>query len=236
MRRLLYISCFACFILSCSKGYRIKGTSDLSSLEGKMIMLMTATDDQWHVLDSCEVVHGGFRMHGMVDSTVIATLFLDGQPVMPLILEPGKIDVLISNIMLKVEGSPLNDSLYGFIAEKYKLDLRAVELERIEPQMIMNGYRQDEIEAYVDSMYASLGTDMRNLVLGFIKRNYDNVLSLCGFSMLCNGLPRPMLTPLMQEVVDDAPSVFLEHPSIDKYLHMARENTERYGVASVLGE
>ena len=138
--------------------------------------------------------------------------------------------------MLKVEGSPLNDSLYGFIAEKYKLDLRAVELERIEPQMIMNGYRQDEIESYVDSMYASLGTDMRNLVLGFIKRNYDNVLSLCGFSMLCNGLPRPMLTPLMQEVVDDAPSVFLEHPSIDKYLHMARENTERYGVASVLGE
>lgn len=236
MTRLLYISCLACMLLSCSKGYRIKGTSNLSNLEGKTVMLMTAVENQWELIDSCELLHGSFRMKGRVDSTMVATLFLDGQAVMPLIIEPGKIDVVISDLMLNVSGAPLNDSLYAFIAEKYKLDLRAVELERIEPQMIMNGYASDVIEAYVDSMYTRLGNDMRNLVLGFIRKNYDNVLSLCGFSMLCNGLPRPLITPLMQEVIDDAPKEFLSHPSISEYLRLAHEDTERYGVASVVAE
>ena len=223
-------------LLSCSKGYRIKGTSNLSNLEGKTVMLMTAVENQWELIDSCELLHGSFRMNGRVDSTMIATLFLDGQAVMPLIIEPGKIDVVISDLMLNVSGAPLNDSLYAFIAEKYKLDLRAVELERIEPQMIMNGYASDVIEAYVDSMYTRLGNDMRSLVLGFIRENYDNVLSLCGFSMLCNGLPRPLITPLMQEVIDDAPKEFLSHPSISEYLRLVHEDTERYGVASVVAE
>lgn len=236
MTRLLYISCLACMLLSCSKGYRIKGTSNLSNLEGKTVMLMTAVENQWELIDSCELLHGSFRMNGRVDSTMIATLFLDGQAVMPLIIEPGKIDVVISDLMLNVSGAPLNDSLYAFIAEKYKLDLRAVELERIEPQMIMNGYASDVIEAYVDSMYTRLGNDMRSLVLGFIRENYDNVLSLCGFSMLCNGLPRPLITPLMQEVIDDAPKEFLSHPSISEYLRLVHEDTERYGVASVVAE
>ena len=236
MTRLLYISCLVCMLLSCSKGYRIKGTSNLRSLDGKTVTLMTAVDNQWQLIDSCELLHGSFRMNGRVDSTVIATLFLDGEAVMPLILEPGKIDVVISDFMLDVSGAPLNDSLYAFIAEKYKLDLRVVELERIEPQMIMNGHSSDEIEAYVDSMYTRLGNDMRSLVLGFIKKNYDNVLSLCGFSMLCNGLPRPMVTPLMQEVIDDAPEKFLSHPSISNFLRMAHEDTERYGVADVVIE
>lgn len=236
MTRLLYFSCLICMLLSCSKGYRIKGTSNLTGLDGKTVSLMTAVDSQWEQIDSCELLHGVFRMKGRIDSTMIATLFLDGQAVMPLILEPGKIDVVISDFMLNVSGAPLNDSLYAFIAEKYKLDLRAVELERIEPQMIMNGHAPEEIEAYVDSMYTRLGNDMRNLVLGFIKKNYDNVLSLCGFSMLCNGLPRPMITPLMQEVIDDAPRNFLSHPSISGFLRTAYEATEGYGVADATAE
>lgn len=236
MTRLLYFSCLMCMLLSCSKGYRIKGTSNLTGLDGKTVSLMTAVDSQWELIDSCELLHGVFRMKGRIDSTMIATLFLDGQAVMPLILEPGKIDVVISDFMLNVSGAPLNDSLYAFIAEKYKLDLRAVELERIEPQMIMNGHAPEEIEAYVDSMYTRLGNDMRNLVLGFIRKNYDNVLSLCGFSMLCNGLPRPMITPLMQEVIDDAPRNFLSHPSISGFLRKAHEATEGYGVADAAAE
>ena len=148
MSRLLYILCVAS-LLSCTKAYRIKGTSNLTGLDGKTVSLMTAVDSQWELIDSCELLHCAFRMNGRVDSTMIATLFLDGQAVMPLILEPGKIDVVISDFMLNVSGAPLNDSLYAFIAEKYKLDLRAVELERIEPQMIMNGHAPEEIEAYV---------------------------------------------------------------------------------------
>ncbi len=233
MSRLLYILCVAS-LLSCTKAYRIKGTSNISSIDGKTITLMTSVDNVWEVIDSCEVLHGKFSMAGRTDSTMIATLFLDGHPIMPIILEPGKMGVTISNIMLKVAGTPLNDSLYAFIARKYKLDLKAVDMERMESQMIMNGYAQADIQHSVDSAYQDLAKEMQGLVCGFIGRNYDNVLGLCGFSMLCNGLAYPMITPLMQTVIDDAPQSFLEQPSISKFLRMARENMEKHGMADVV--
>ena len=232
MGRLLVICMIACFF-SCAKGYRIMGESNVSRLEGKTVTLMTSEDNVWRMLDSCEVLHGKFRMAGKADSTLIATLFLDGNPIMPLIVEPGRMEVVISNIHLGVSGTPLNDSLYSFIARKYKLDFRAMELEHMESQMIMNGYGEAEIQAHLDSAYQVLSDEMQTLVCGFIGDNFHNVLSLCGFSMLCNGLPYPIITPLIQSVIDDAPQVFLDHPSVSVFLEMARDNTERYGLASV---
>ena len=232
MGRLLVICMIACFF-SCTKGYRIMGESNVSRLEGKTVTLMTSEDNVWRMLDSCEVLHGKFRMAGKADSTLIATLFLDGNPIMPLIVEPGRMEVVISNIHLGVSGTPLNDSLYSFIARKYKLDFRAMELEHMESQMIMNGHGEAEIQAHLDSAYQVLSDEMQTLVCGFIGDNFHNVLSLCGFSMLCNGLPYPIITPLIQSVIDDAPQVFLDHPSVSAFLEMARDNTERYGLASV---
>ena len=194
---------------------------------------MTSEDNVWRALDSCEVLHGQFVMKGRVDSNMITTLFLDGKPIMPVILEPGEMDVTMSKLIFKVAGTPLNDSLYSFIARKYKLDLRVVELEREESQMIMNGYSEAEIQAHIDSVYQVLGEDMKRLVCNFIGDNYHNVLGLCGFSMLCNGLPYPMITPLIQKVINEAPQVFLAHPSISKFMQMAHDNMERYGLANI---
>ena len=238
MGRIFYILCLAfsllcvaIFFLSCTKGYRIKGTSDIQSIDGKTITLKASHNGEWRTLDSCEIIHGKFRMKGKTDTTLITTLFLDGEAIMPMILEPGDIDITVSNIRLKAEGTRLNDSLYQFIARKYRLDLRAIELERMEAQMIMNGHDQPTIQHRMDSTYQSLRNEMHSLVLSFIGKNYDNALSLCGFSMLCNGLPYPIITPLIQAVIDDAPKAFLEHPTISKFLRTAHENTERYGVA-----
>ena len=231
MRKIIYTACTIACLLSCAQGYKIKGESSISSIEGKAISLKAPNGQTWRTLDSCEVLHGKFAMKGKVDSTLIATLFLNGYPLMPIILEPGKCEVTISDAALKVEGTPLNDSLYKFIANKYELDLRALELERLEAQMIMNGYRQDEIQQRIDSTFQTLNEEMHTLVRGFIKRNYTNVLSLCGFSMLCNGLPRPIITPLIQSVVDDAPKSFLDHPTIKEFLHEARENIASYDIA-----
>ena len=231
MGRLIYIACVVFCFLSCTKSYKIVGTSSIQGINGKTITLKVSDDNTWHVVDSCEVVHGQFSMRGRADSVLMATLFVDGQPMMPMILEPGKIDITVSNMMLKAAGTPLNDSLYKFIASKYKLDLRVLELEHMEAQMIMNGYDQATIQQCIDSTYVVLRDEMRTLVLDFIGRNYDNILSICGFSMLCNGLPYPIITPLIQAVIDDAPETFLSQPSISNFLHIAHENTERHGVA-----
>lgn len=239
MNRLLYVlSLVSSFLsLSCSDDYRIKGTSSLSHIDGKTITLMTSVDNEWRMVDSCEVLHGKFQMRGEADSNFIATLFIDGQPLMPIIIEPGRMEVLINNLTFKVAGTPLNDSLYQFIARKYRLDMRAMEVDRMESQMIMDGYPQSEIEAHLDSAYQTLGTAMEILVRNFIGSNFDNVLSLCGFSMLCNGLPYPTITPLMQSVIDEAPREFLEQPMISRFLQTARENMEKHGMAdAVCGE
>lgn len=194
---------------------------------------MSSDGNEWRTIDSCEVLHGQFQMRGKVDSTLITTLFLDGVPVMPMILEPGTMDITISNIMFKVEGTPLNDSLYNFIARKYRLDLEAIELERMESQMIMNGYAQHVIEHRVDSAYNKLNEAMQTLVMDFIGGNFDNVLSLCGFSMLCNGLPFPIITPLIQSVLDEAPPAFHNHPSIKQFVNMANDNMANHAIADM---
>lgn len=222
-----------CVLASCTKGYRIKGTSSISSIDGKTIALMSSDGNEWRTIDSCEVLHGQFQMRGKIDSTLITTLFLDGVPVMPMILEPGTMDITISNIMFKVEGTPLNDSLYNFIARKYRLDLEAIELERMESQMIMNGYAQHVIEHRVDSAYNKLNEAMQTLVMDFIGGNFDNVLSLCGFSMLCNGLPFPIITPLIQSVLDEAPPAFHNHPSIKQFVNMANDNMANHAIADM---
>lgn len=235
MNKLLYILSLisSLFSFSCADSYRIMGTSNLFDIDGKTITLRMAEDNVWRTLDSCEVLHGQFLMKGKIDSNIVATLFLDGKPVMPVIVEPGDMDVTMSKLTFKVSGTPLNDSLYNFIARKYKLDLRVVELEREESQMIMNGYGEAEIQAHIDSVYQVLGEDMKRLVCSFIGENYHNVLGLCGFAMLCNGLPYPMITPLIQKVIDEAPQVFLEHPSISNFLQVAYDNMERYGLANI---
>lgn len=234
MRKLIYVLCVTACCLSCAKSYKIVGESNIQDIDGKTISLRTSENGEWRVLDSCEVLHGQFRMKGMIDSTLIATLFLDGQPMMPMILEPGKIDITVSNIALKAAGTPLNDSLYKFIARKYQLDLRTIELDRMEAQMIMNGDAPHIIQHRVDSIYQALRDEMQSLVLNFIGSNYDNALSLCGFSMLCNGLPYPIITPLIQSVIDNAPQTFLDNPGISKFLHEVRKQTEQYGIADAI--
>lgn len=229
-RKLIFILCIAACVLSCTKSYKIVGESSIQDIDGKTISLRILENGVWRTLDSCEVLHGQFCMKGKTDSTLITTLFLDGHPLMPMILEPGKIDITVSNIALKAAGTPLNDSLYKFIARKYQLDLRAAELDRTEAQMIMNGYDQSSIQHRIDSTYQALRDEMQNLVLSFIGDNYDNALSLCGFSMLCNGLPYPIITPLIQSVIDNAPQSFLSHPSICHFLHEAREQVEQHGI------
>lgn len=234
MRTILFFALSAACLLSCNKGYRIKGTSSISSIDGKTIAIKTHNGEHWKVLDSCEVLHGQFRMNGNTDTAQITTLFLDGQPIMPLILEPGKIDITISNIKLKVEGTQLNDSLYNFITRKHKLDLRATELERMEAQMIINGHPAERIEQHIDSAFHALNNEMHELVCNFIAQNYSNALGLCGFAMLCNGLPHPIITPLIQSVINDAPESFLSHPSIKEFLKAAHENTDKYGIADAI--
>jgi len=178
-------------------------------------------------VDSAEVVHGMFKMQGEIDTTMIASLYMDDQSIMPLVMEKGSIEIQIDNARITVKGTPLNEKLYDFVGKKSSLDDRAYEVERMESRMIMDGHSMDVVEKEINKEREKLTNEMNELVKTFIQDNYENVLGPGVFLMLCNGFPYPLLTPLMEEIVEKAPDSFKNHSLIKEYVEVARENMQK---------
>lgn len=212
---------------SCASEYQINGSSSVSRLDGKMLFVKVPQGDKMINVDSAEVVHGLFSMNGPVDSSFIASLYMDDQSIMPFVVERGNIEILIDNAIIKVTGTPLNDCLYEFVGKKNSLDDRAYEVERMESRMIMDGKSSEEIEVEMTKERQKISEEMNKLAKEFIQANYENVLGPGVFLMLCNSFPYPVLTPVVEEIVNEAPASFQNHPMIKEYMKVARENMEK---------
>ena len=212
---------------SCASEYQINGSSSVSRLDGKMLFVKVSQGDKMINVDSAEVVHGLFSMNGPVDSSFIASLYMDDQSIMPFVVERGNIEILIDNAIIKVTGTPLNDCLYEFVGKKNSLDDRAYEVERMESRMIMDGKSSEEIEVEMTKEREKISEEMNKLAKEFIQANYENVLGPGVFLMLCNSFPYPVLTPVVEEIVNEAPASFQNHPMIKEYMKVARENMEK---------
>ena len=178
-------------------------------------------------VDSAEVIHGVFKMQGVIDTAMIASLYMDDQSIMPLVMEEGNIEIQIDNARIMVKGTPLNEKLYDFVAKKNALEDRAYEVERLESRMIMDGKSMETIEKEINSERDKLSKEMDLLVKTFIQVNYENVLGPGVFLMLCNSFPYPLITPLVQDIVDNAPESFKNHNLVKEYLEVARSNMEK---------
>lgn len=222
----LYSVLTVLFFTSCASEYRIQGSSSVSRLDGKMLFVKVPQAGEMINVDSAEVVHGLFRMEGEIDSAMIASLYMDEQSILPLVMESGNIQIQIDNGRLTVSGTPLNDILYDFVGKKNALDDRAYEVERLESRMIMDGKPMDEVETEIAKEREKLSKEMDDLVKTFIQTNYENVLGPGIFIMLCNGFPYPLMTPLLEEIVDNAPETFKNHDLVKEYIEAARANLE----------
>lgn len=212
---------------SCASEYQIKGSSSVSRLDGKMLFVKVPHRSGMISVDSAEVIHGFFQMQGEIDSAMLASLYMDDQSIMPLVVERGNIQIQIDNGRIIVSGTPLNDKLYDFVGKKNSLDDRAYEVERMESRLIMDGKAIEEVEKEITREREMLSQEMDDLVKTFIQDNYHNVLGPGIFIMLCNGFPYPLLTPAMEEIVDKAPDSFKNHDLVKEYLEVARENMEK---------
>ena len=222
---LLIVSLLA--FTSCASEYQINGSSSVSRLDGKMLFVKVPQGDKMINVDSAEVVHGLFSMNGPVDSTFIASLYMDDQSIMPFVVERGNIEILIDNAIIKVTGTPLNDCLYEFVGKKNSLDDRAYEVERMESRMIKDGKSSEEIEVEMTKEREKISEEMNKLAKEFIQANYENVLGPGVFLMLCNSFPYPVLTPVVEEIVNEAPESFQNHPMNKEYMKVAREKKEK---------
>lgn len=224
----LYFFLF-CAVLwaSCTKKYKIEGTSSVSMLDGKMLFIKVPAGDHWENIDSAEVIHGLFKMKGEVDSTVFASLYMDDDCIMPLVIEPGNISIAIDNAGITIKGTPLNDSFNDFIMKKNSLDDKAYDVEHEESRMIMDGHDLETVHNEIGKKRAALADEMNRLAKEFIQQNYDNVLGPGVFLMLFSGMPYPVLTPMMEEIVEKAPESFMNDPLVKEYVAAARSNMEK---------
>lgn len=225
--KLIYTVIIMLVFTSCASEYQIQGSSSVSRLDGKMLFVKVPQGNDMLNVDSAEVVHGMFKMQGEIDTTMIASLYMDDQSIMPLVMEKGSIEIQIDNARITVKGTPLNEKLYDFVGKKSSLDDRAYEVERMESRMIMDGQSMDVVEKEINKEREKLTNEMNELVKTFIQDNYENVLGPGVFLMLCNGFPYPLLTPLMEEIVEKAPDSFKNHNLIKEYVEAARENMDK---------
>lgn len=212
---------------SCASEYKIEGSSSVSRLDGKMLFVKVPSGDRMLSIDSAEVIHGMFKMEGITDSTSMASLYMDDESIMPFVIEKGKISISIDNARIVVTGTPLNDRLYDFVGKKTSLDDRAYELERQESRMIMDGKAPDEIQREITREREKLAAEMNALAKEFIQKNYDNVLGPGVFIMLCSNFPYPVMTPLIEEIIEEAPDRFKNNSLVKEYVTVARSNMEK---------
>ena len=187
-----------------------------------MLFLKTLKGSELVKVDSAEVIHGLFKMQGKLDSTEMVMLFMDDNIIMPLVLERGQINVKIDNTELRVDGTPLNEALYGFFDKKNELDRRAGELERKEAKMILNGEDPLLIEHEMERESKQISVEMSSLIENFITANYNNVLGPGVFLLLCQSYP--VMTPQSEDILSKVPADFRNNPYVRDYIFTARKN------------
>ena len=229
MKRVFYtvfVAVLAVWVLAaCSTSYNITGTSLQSFYDGDMVYLRPLGGEDTKAVDSCRILHGAFTMTGPVDSVMCVRMFFgtSGDNI-PIILEEGNIKVIDLNNAMKVEGTPLNDKFYAFMTERDSLMYLLQELPRKESVMILDGYDHDEILCRLGEEEGSVRMAIDKLETDFVTANFDNVLGVTYFLVLCdnayNQFGYPTTTPQIDEIYGRAPAAFRENKDVKRYMNL----------------
>ena len=220
---LCVLSCIL-FLSSCSEQYNISGDSSVTTLDGRMLYLKVANDNNMRNLDSCEVVHGKFNFMGMVDSTVMGEIYMDNEGMMPIVVENGNVSIMINNTEQKVVGGPLNNRLYCFLEAKSRIEDEIMNLSNEEAEMILAGVDPRKAHLKLAKQTNQLYNELETLETKFISTNSNNILGFNFFMMLCSQYPYPIMTPQIEKIVKGASKTFRNQAFVQNYLQAAKAN------------
>lgn len=224
MIKTLYAFLVVAVLTSCSESYDIKGTSNVPTLDGRMLYLKVYNNNDLKSIDSCDIVHGKFQFKGQLDSARMATLFMDDESLMPIVLEQGKISIKIDNTQQKVTGTPLNEKLFKFIDSYNRLEGEVSELGHQQSQAIMNGKDMNVVNAHLAEKANIIAEKEDKLITSFIIENFDNVLGPGVFFMMTAGHRYPELTPWIEDIMSKATDNFKNDPYVKDYYEKAQQN------------
>lgn len=224
MKKIIYVFLMLLTLASCSNTYDIKGYTDVSNLDGRMLYLKVLKNNDFKTLDSCDVVHGEFHFSGVYDSICIANIMLNDGSVLPLVLESGEITVKIENTQHTVSGTPMNEELSDFLVRYSQIASQKAELQHTHDQAIMNGEDMLKVTEDINKQFLVLTDQEDSLVTNFISDNFDNVLGPGVFLMLTVGNRYPELTPWVEYIMSKATDKFKSDPYVKDYYEKAQEN------------
>lgn len=226
MNKIFYAFISLLALTSCANSYDITGTSNVSTLDGRMLYLKVLKDAEFKSVDSCDVVHGQFHFDGTLDSVRMANIFMDDEPVLPLVLESGAITVKLDDTQQVVSGSPLNDKLFGFFKKYQQLQNQQRELVHKHDQAIMNGSDMNVVTRQLTAEANRLAEQEDKLVTTFVTDNFDNVLGAGVFFLVTMGNQYPMLTPWIEDIMSKATDHFKNDSYVKDYYQKAQENEQ----------
>ena len=223
MSRIFLVLITILTMMSCAESYNIQGSSTVSSLDGNKLYLKAVKDQELKNIDSCDVVHGKFRFAGLLDTVRMASLYMDDESIMPVVVEKGEIEIKIDNVNQRVSGTPLNDRLYEFITLHNQLNSEMGELSHKQSQMLVDGIDENQINQQLNMEAARIAQQEDSLVTNFIVDNFDNVLGPGVFMMMTAGYPYPVLTPQIEDIMSKATKKFKDDAYVKEYYRVANE-------------
>lgn len=226
MNKILYAFITLLAMTSCANSYNIQGTSNVSTLDGRMLYLKILKNNDFKNIDSCDVVHGQFHFNGNLDSVRMANIFMDDEAVLPLVLESGDINVKLDDAQQIVSGTPLNDKLFKFFKKYQQLQNQQMELVHKHDQAIMNGSDMEMVTRKLNEEAIHLADQEDKLVTSFVTENFDNVLGPGVFFMVTMRNQYPMLSPWIEDIMSKATEHFKNDPYVKDYYQKAQENEQ----------
>lgn len=226
MDKILFAILSMLVLTSCSSTYNIEGTSNISTLDGRKLYLKVLHDNEFKKLDSCDVIHGKFNFEGVLDSIIMANLFMEDESVLPLVLESGRILVKLDDAEQTVSGTPLNDKLFKFFNKYNQIKSQERELVHKHDQAIMNGSNMEAVVARLNAEALRLSNQEDRLLTNFVCENFDNVLGPGVFFMVTIGHPFPELTPWIEDIMSKATVKFKNDSYVKDYYKKAQENQQ----------
>ena len=215
MKKLILISALTAILTSCADSYVIEGSSSVPQLDGIKLYLKVVKDKELTNIDSCEVVHGKFRFSGSIDTTQMASLFMDDESIMPLVVEKGHINIHIDNAQQKVSGTTLNEKLYEFLEKHDRLNNQMRELDHRYSQMLLDGIDEEDINRTLTAESAVIVQQEDSLVTNFVVDNFENVLGPFVFIQMSSSVPQ------IEHIMSKAPETFKQRADVEEFYKIA---------------
>ena len=215
MKKLILISALTAILTSCADSYVIEGSSSVPQLDGSKLYLKVVKDKELTNIDSCEVVHGKFRFSGSIDTTQMASLFMDDESIMPLVVEKGHINIHIDNAQQKVSGTTLNEKLYEFLEKHDRLNNQMRELDHRYSQMLLDGIDEEDINRTLTAESAVIVQQEDSLVTNIVVDNFENVLGPFVFIQMSSSVPQ------IEHIMSKAPETFKQRADVEEFYKIA---------------